>query len=82
MSIEETKNEIKEFIIKSILKNESAKIENNTPLISGGFIDSISTLKIVDHLEKKYKIEFQPHEVDRENLDSIDLIAQFILSKK
>lgn len=82
MSPEEIKNEIKEYIKTIILKNESAKIENNTLLISGGFIDSISTLKIVDHLEKKYKIEFQPHEVDRENLDSIDLISEFILSKK
>ncbi len=82
MSPEEIKKELKDYIISSILKNEESKIENNTPLISGGFIDSISTLKIVDHLEKKYKIEFQPHEVDRDNLDSIDLIAQFVLSKK
>ena len=82
MSSEEIKNEIREYLISTILKNESAKIENKTLLISDGYIDSISTLKIVDHLEKKYNIEFQPHEVDRENLDSIDLIAQFVLSKK
>ena len=82
MSPEEIKKELKDYIINSILKNEESTIEDNTPLISGGFIDSISTLKIVDHLEKKYKIEFQPHEVDRDNLDSIDLIAQFVLSKK
>ncbi len=82
MSLEETKNEIREYIISSILKSDTAKIENSTPLISGGFIDSISTLQMVDFLEKKYKIEFQPHEVDRDNLDSIDLIAQFVLSKK
>ena len=82
MSPEEIKKELKDYIINSILKNEESTIEDNTPLISGGFIDSISTLKIVDHLEKKYKIEFQPHEVDRDNLDSIDLIAQFVLSNK
>ena len=82
MSIEEIKKEIREYIVQSIIKNVNTDIENNTLLISGGFIDSISTLKMVDFLEKKYKIEFQPHEVDRENLDSIDLIAQFVLSKK
>ncbi|HNS13099.1 MAG TPA: acyl carrier protein [Bacteroidia bacterium] len=82
MSPEEIKKDIREYLISSIIKNESAKIENNTRLISDGFIDSISTLKIVDHLEKKYGIDFQPHEVDKENLDSIDLIAQFVLSKK
>jgi len=76
------KEEIREYIKKSIIKDESSVIENDTPLISGGIIDSISTLKMVDFIEKKYSIEFQPHEVDRENLNSVDLIAQFILSKK
>jgi len=76
------KEEIREYIKKSIIKDESSVIQNDTPLISGGIIDSISTLKMVDFIEKKYSIEFQPHEVDRENLNSVDLIAQFILSKK
>ncbi len=82
MTPEEIKAEISDYIINSIVKSDNTKIENNTPLISGGFIDSISTLKMVDFLEKKFDIEFQPHEVDRENLDTIDLIVQFVLSKK
>lgn len=75
------KDEIREFIKKSIAKNDSLVIADDTPLISGGVMDSISTLLMVDFLEKKYKIEFQPHEVDRENLDSINLIADFISAK-
>ncbi len=81
MKAEEIKQEIKEFIVQSIIKSEAVKIEFNTALISGGFIDSISTLQLVDYLEKKFKIEFQPNEVDRDNLDSIDLIADFVISK-
>jgi len=81
MTTDVMKDDIRDYIKKSILKNDSATVHNDTPLISGGVIDSISTLQLVDFLEKKFKIEFQPHEVDRENLDSIDLIAAFLSSK-
>lgn len=82
MSTDTIKEEIKKYILETIVQSDTATIENDTPLISGGVIDSISTLKLVNFLEEKYAIEFQPHDVDRENLDTIDLIAAFVLSKK
>lgn len=81
MLLENIKDDIKEYIKNTIAKEENLKLENDTLLISSRIIDSISTLKMVDYLEKKFKIEFQPHEVDTDNLDSIDLIAQFVASK-
>ena len=82
MALELIKEEIRTYIKTNIIQKEDVFIGNDTPLISGGIVDSISTLKMVDFLENKFKIEFLPHEVDRENLDTIDLIAQFIQSKK
>lgn len=81
MLLENIKEDIKEYIKNNIAKEENLKLENDTPLISSRIIDSISTLKMVDYLEKKFKIEFQPYEVDTDNLDSINLIAQFVSSK-
>jgi acyl carrier protein len=81
MLLENIKEDIKEYIKNTIAKDENLELENDTLLISSRIIDSISTLKMVDYLEKKFKIEFQPHEVDTDNLDSIDLIAQFVASK-
>jgi len=78
---ENIKTEIKAYIQEKIVKSDSAIIENDTPLISGGIMDSISTLQFVDYLEQKYKIEVLPHEVDRENLDTIDIIAEFVIAK-
>jgi acyl carrier protein len=82
MNIETIKEEIKNYIKETIIQGDSVELLDATPLISGGIVDSISTLKMVDFLEVKFGIEFQPHEVDRENLDTIDLIATFVLSKK
>jgi acyl carrier protein len=82
MSVDSIKEEIRNYIVSSLLKNRPISIEFDSHLISEGIIDSISTLQIVHHLEKKYNIEFQPHEVDRENLDTINLIAEFVMSKR
>ena len=81
MSTEAIKDEIRNYIQKTIVQNDSMNIGNDTPLISGGIMDSISTLKLINFLEVKFNIEFQPHDVDRDNLDSINLIAEFVASK-
>ncbi len=82
MSNETIKDEIRQYIQETIVQSDSIQITNDTPLISRGIMDSISTLKMVDFLETKFGIEFHPYEVDRENLDSINLISDFVLSKK
>jgi acyl carrier protein len=81
MSDDQIRNEIRTYLKENLLQDEAVTIDDQTPLISGGIIDSISTLKMVDFLEKKFHIEFQPHEVDRDNLDSVELISRFVQSK-
>ena len=76
------KEKVRAFITEKFLKNSSVKeLSDSTPLISGGIIDSISTMLLVSYLEKEFHIEFQAHEVDRDNLDSIQVISAFVLSK-
>ena len=76
------KQEIKEFSRAEFLPGESPdELTDSTPLISGGVLDSIATLKLVMHVEDKYGVGFEPHEVDKENLDTLDLIARLIRSK-
>ena len=62
--------------------SESEQIKTDTPLLSSGIIDSISALELVEFLESTFAFEFQAHEVDQENLDTVDRIETFVLSKK
>ncbi|MCE3278183.1 MAG: dltC [Bacteroidetes bacterium] len=76
------KKTVREYILSRFLKNSSdADLRDNTPLISGGIMDSISTMQMISFLEKEYKFEFEAHEVDRDNLDTIEIIANFVLKK-
>lgn len=79
---ETIKQEVRDFIIREFLPGEDPnELTDTTPLISGGILDSIATLKLVMFIEERYRISLEPHEVDRENLDTLELIAKLLAGK-
>ena len=75
--------EIQDYILQEFLPGEKPEnLTESTPLISGGILDSIGMLKLVKYVEEKYGIQVEAHEVDVENFDTIDLIANFVRAKK
>jgi len=80
---DDSRTVIKDFIIKEFLPGEDpSELTDTTPLITGGVLDSIATLKLVMFIEEQYGLTLQAHEVDAEHLDTISQIAQLIRSKK
>jgi acyl carrier protein len=74
---------VKSYILKEFLPGENPdELKDSTPLITGGILDSLATLKLVAFIEEQYKIELQPHEVDVEHLDRVSDIVALIESKK
>jgi acyl carrier protein len=65
--------------LKALDKNE---ITEDTLLISEGILDSISMLTMVNYMEENFKIEFNAHEVNHENLNTVNQMVKFILNKK
>jgi acyl carrier protein len=77
------KEKIKSFLMREFLPGESPdELTDTTPLITGGILDSIATLKLVMFIEEEYGVTFEPHEVDKENLDTLASIVRLLASKK
>ena len=77
------KQRIKDFIMSEFLPGEDpAELTDETPLISGGILDSIATLKLVMFIEETWSVAFAPHEVDKENLDTLESIMRLLGRKK
>ena len=80
--IDEIKNTVKRYLLENLFESGGAdELTDSTPLITGGILDSISTLQLVSFLESTFKIEFRPNEIDQDNLNTISLIATFVSSK-
>lgn len=78
----DAKRKIKDFIMTQFLPGEDPnELTDDTPLISGGILDSIATLQLVMFIEENFRVSFEPHEVDKENLDSLNLMLRLLQSK-
>jgi acyl carrier protein len=76
-------NTIKDFILKEFLPGENPdELTETTPLISGGILDSLATLKLVAFLEEQFNITVEAHEADVEHLNTLSDIAKFVQSKR
>lgn len=77
------KQSVKEYILATFLPGEDPnELTDDLPLISGGILDSIATLKLVMHLEENFGIALEAHEADREHLDTLNQIASLVAAKK
>jgi len=74
---------VKEYVLREFLPGENPEaLTESTPLVTGGILDSLATLKLVDFLEKQFGISLEAHEVDAEHLDTLSTIAALILAKQ
>jgi acyl carrier protein len=74
---------VKQYVLSRFLPGENPDmLEDTTPLISGGVLDSISTVELVAFLEEQYGVEFEAHEVSADHLDTLNDIAATVLAKR
>ena len=80
--MQEVNEIIKEYILKEFLPGENpSELTDSTPLITGGILDSLATLKLVVFLEERFKIKIEAHETMADYLDTVADIAQLVTSK-
>ncbi|HET9905172.1 MAG TPA: acyl carrier protein [Anaerolineales bacterium] len=82
LNVQEVKEIVKEYILKEFLPGESPEaLTDSTPLITGGILDSLATIKLVVFLEERFKIQIEAHETMADYLDTVADIAQLVSSK-
>jgi acyl carrier protein len=78
----EIKTAVRQFVAENVLLGvHQTAIEDDTPLVSGGLIDSIGMIGLVTFLEARFKVEFAPREINVHNLDTLQQIEELIRKK-
>lgn len=71
------------YILDEFLPGEDpSELTDTTPLITGGILDSISTLKLVTYLEETFHVVVEAHEAGVDHLDTIAEIVQLVARKR
>ena len=74
---------VRQFILDEFLPGEAPDLlTDSTPLVTGGILDSIATLKLAAFLEGHFHIELQAHEMSVDHLNTVTDIVNLVLSKQ
>jgi len=75
----ELKNTILDYVKKEYLEeDDDREISFNTPLISGGIVDSFSMVSLKRFLETKFTIQIPDAKASPEAFDSVDNIIRLL----
>lgn len=73
---------LREYILSQFLPGEDAKsLDDDTPLITGGILDSIKIMRLVIFLEETHGFEFRSHEMTADYLDTVERIARIVQTR-
>ena len=73
---------IRQFIIKHFpLARKQSIIEDDSPLLDSGIIDSLGVLEVVSFIEKEFKIMISDEDLLHENFESIASMTAFVQNK-
>jgi acyl carrier protein len=74
---------VRSYIIATFLRGESpTALNETTALITGGVLDSISTLEVVTYLEETFGIRLEAHEAGVDHLNTLRDIAELVAAKQ
>lgn len=80
--LQSIKRALKDYILEDLLPGEDpAALEDSTPLITGGVMDSIATIKFAAFVDQKYGVDLEAHELSADYIDTLAQMADLIFSK-
>lgn len=74
---------VKAYIMEQFLRNANPDdLTPDTPLIEGGILDSLATVRLAAYLEAQFGIELEPYDVNEDNLGSLEKISALVRSRQ
>lgn len=83
MNKEEIGSKVRTYILEEFLPGvDPAELTDDTPLISGGVLNSLATTRLVAFLEENFSIRLEAHEMGADSLDTIPAICDLVSDKQ
>jgi len=80
--MDEMQKSVLDYVTDEYLEDEDEEITVDTPLISGGIVDSFSMVSLKRFLENKYNISIPDEKATPEAFDTVnkicDLVKEFV----
>lgn len=82
MRDEEIRERVRRYLLDHLIaEDDSGSLEDDTPLITSGILDSLATLNMVSFLKKEFGVALKAHEIDARTMDSVRDIAALVAAR-
>lgn len=76
---DELKDKIREYVVDEYVEEgEDIEVKDDTPLISGGLVDSFSMVSLKLFLETEYNVKIPDEKATAEAFDTVNAIAALV----
>lgn len=79
MNLPDIKQHIQNYIAIEVLEEKDVGLEEDTPLLEWGIINSFEIVRLVDFLKERFSVEVPFESVQAENFGSINAIAELVM---
>jgi hypothetical protein len=79
MTREDMLDELKQFIGRELLDGRDAGLDEHTPLLAWGVIDSLSVAELLNFTNERFEIEVPRHDVRPENLKDLNAYVGLLM---
>jgi acyl carrier protein len=77
--MDEVRKVVRDYVVKEYLEEgDDREIRDDTPLITGGIVDSFSMVSLKRFLEREYSIQIPDAEATPQAFDSVNSIAALV----
>ncbi len=76
--MDEMQKAVLDYVIEEYVEDEDEEIDVDTPLISGGIVDSFSMVSLKRFLENKYAISIPDDKATPEAFDTVNKICDLL----
>ena len=79
MTREEMMSELKQFVGEELLDGRDTGLDEHTPLLEWGVIDSLSVAELVSFTSERFEIDVPQQEVTPDNLKHLDAYVGMLM---
>jgi acyl carrier protein len=77
--MDDIKQAIRDYVVKEYLEDgDDREVKEDTPLITGGIVDSFSMVSLKRFLERKYTIQIPDADATPQAFDTVNSIAALV----
>jgi acyl carrier protein len=79
---QEAKEKIKKYIESNIIKFEDVSLSDGDNIFELGFVNSLFAMKLLNFVEKEFKIQVDDEDIDIKNFSCINNISNLVMKKR